>query len=63
MSKLKLDNVTLLGIAGVNSEVEKFKFARDVCLHYADFEKVVIFFRKLYLFTNSKFPTRGDANK
>jgi len=42
MSKLKLDNVTLLGIAGVNSEVEKFKFARDVCLHYADFEKVVI---------------------
>ena len=42
MSKLKLDNVTLLGIAGVNSEVEKFKFARDVCLHYADFERVVI---------------------
>jgi len=40
MSKLKLDNVTLLGLESVESDIDKFKRAADICREYVDFGKV-----------------------
>jgi hypothetical protein len=40
MGKLKLDNVTLLGLESVESDIDKFKRAADICREYVDFGKV-----------------------
>ena len=40
MGKLKLDNVTLLGLESVESDIDKFKKAADICREYVDFGKV-----------------------